>query len=192
MNWFMKKAAALAVLLALAAGPAGADVRAEIGVLAGTRTINSEAIRNVYGSGMIVYPYAKVHPWRGLFVGAGYEGAAARSGTIGLYAEPTTLKLTGFEVFAGYEIPFGKIVPYVKAGYAFYSYKQVIESPFVEDFQAEGSKGTIALGAGAKALMSGSFFLAGEVRFVPLKVKPFEDEVDLGGLRYTAGIGVIF
>ncbi len=142
MNWIMKKAAALTILLALASGAALADIGLEIGALAGTRSTNSDAIREVYGTGMIYYPYAAVHPWKGLFLGAGYEGAAARSGAIGIYEEATTLKLTGFEFFAGYEIPFGRIVPYVKAGYAVYSYRQVIESPYLEENRVDASKTT--------------------------------------------------
>ena len=192
MNWVVKKAAVLAILLAASAGPASAAVRVEAGVLAGTRTINSTAIKDVYGTGMIIYPYAAIHPWKGLFVGLGYEGGAARSGKIGLYEEPTTLKVTGFEVFAGYEIAVGMVTPYIKAGYASYSYKQVIDSPYVKDNQVNSTKGTVALGGGLKVFMSGTFFLAGEFRFVPLMVKPLGTEVDLGGLRYTAGIGVSF
>ena len=194
MNWVVKKAAVLAILLAASAGPASAAVRVEAGVLAGTRTINSTAIKDVYGTGMIIYPYAAIHPWKGLFVGLGYEGGAARSGKIGLYEEPTTLKVTGFEVFAGYEIAVGMVTPYIKAGYASYSYKQVIDSPYLSvlKLKTESSKGTVALGGGLKVFMSGTFFLAGEFRFVPLMVKPLGTEVDLGGLRYTAGIGVRF
>jgi hypothetical protein len=192
MNWNMKKMAAWAAFMMLAAGAGRAAVRVEIGVLAGTRTVTSTAIKDVYGTGAVYYPYASIHPWKGLFAGAGYEAAAARTGTIGLYAEPTTLKISGFEIFAGYEAAFGMIVPYIKAGYAVYSYKQVIESRYVSDNQVDASKGTIVLGGGLKAFMSGTFFLAGEVRFVPLKVQPFDAQVDLGGLRYTAGIGVKF
>jgi len=192
MNLVMKKTAVLAILLALAAGTSFAEIGIEIGALAGTRSVNSDAIREVYGTGMIYYPFAAVHPWKGLFFGAGYEGAAARSGAIGIYEEATTLKLTGFEFFAGYEIPIGRIVPYVKAGYAVYSYRQSIDSPYIEENQVSASKSTFSLGAGLKAFMSDSFFLAAEFRVVPLKVTPFSDEVDLGGARYAAGIGLRF
>jgi len=37
-----------------------------------------------------------------------------------------------------------------------------------------------------------NFFLAGEVKYIPLKVKPYEDEVDLSGIRCSGGIGYTF
>ena len=192
MNWIMRRAATLAFLLVIASASAEALVRFEVGGLIGTRTVNSALIRDVYGTGTFLYPYVTIHPWRGLFIGAGYEGGSTRSGKIGIYSEATTLRISGFEIFAGYEIPVGMIVPFLKAGYASYSYKQFIDSEFVEPNQVDASKGTFVLGGGLKAFMSGAFYLSGEIRLVPLKVQPFDTEVDLGGLRYAAGIGVKF
>ena len=40
--------------------------------------------------------------------------------------------------------------------------------------------------------MTEGLYLSGEVKYVPLKVKPFDEEVDLGGLRYLLGLGYAF
>jgi hypothetical protein len=192
MNLKMRKAALGLVLLAALGGVTRAAIRFEAGVLGGTRTVNSADIKAVYGNGMVYYPYLAVHAWKGLFLGAGYEGGYSRKGTIGIYKEPTTLRVGGFEAFVGYAIEAGTVSPYVKAGYARYSYKQTIDSPFIGDRAVDANKWTPTFGGGMKISLSGALIMAGEIRFVPLKVKPFDDEVDLGGMRYTAGFGLKF
>lgn len=192
MNLMMKRTALVLILLVALGGVAMATIRFEVGALGGTRTVNSADIKAVYGNGMVYFPYLAVHVWKGLFFGAGYEGGYSRKGMIGIYEEPTTLRVAGFEAFVGYEIDAGSVSPYIKAGYARYSYKQTIESPFVGDQVVDANKWTPTFGGGLKIFLSRTFFIAGEIRFVPLKVKPFEDEVDLSGMRYTAGFGLKF
>jgi Outer membrane protein beta-barrel domain len=188
----MKRTALGLVFLGALCGPALAAIHLEIGILGGTRTVNSADIKAVYGNGTIFYPYLDIHPWKGLFVGAGYEGGYYRKGTIGIYEEPTTLRVAGVEAYAGYRIKAGNVSPYIKIGYARYSYKQTIDSPHIGDQAADGNKWGPTFGGGLKITLSGAIFLGGEIRFVPLNVKPFEDEVDLGGMRYTAGFGLKF
>jgi len=62
----------------------------------------------------------------------------------------------------------------------------------VGDYKVDHKKSTVIIGGGLKFYLIKNLFLAGEVKFVPLKVKPFEEEVDLGGMRYLAGIGFTF
>ena len=188
----MKKTALGLALLTALGGMSLAAVRFEIGVLGGTRTVSDAEIKTVYGNGMVYYPYLALHAWKGLFAGAGYEGGYTRKGTIGIYGETSTLRVDGFEAFIGYEIKAGTVTPYLKAGYALFSYKQTIESPFIGDRAVNARTWTPTFGGGLKLSLSGSLFAAGEIRFVPLKVKPYEDEVDLGGVRYTAGFGLKF
>ncbi len=192
MNVMMRRIALGLVLLAALGGLSRAAIRLEIGILGGTRTVNSADIKAVYGNGAVFYPYLAVHPWKGLFIGAGYEGGYSRKGTIGIFAEPTTLRIVGAEVFAGYQIQARNVSPYVRVGYARYSYRQTIDSPHIGDRAADGNKWGPTFGGGLKLSLSGALFVGGEIRFVPLKVKPFEDEVDLGGMRYTAGLGLKF
>lgn len=192
MNVMMRRIALGLVLLAALGGLARAAIRIEIGALGGTRTVNSADIKTVYGNGMVYYPYLAVHVWKGLFVGAGYEGGYLRKGTIGIYGEPTTLRVVGLEGFVGFEIKIRTVSPFIKVGYARYSYKQTLDSLFIGDRAANGNKMAPTIGGGLKLSVSGALYVAGEVRFVPLKVTPFEDQVDLGGMRYMAGLGLKF
>jgi len=188
----MRKTVLFAVLLSFASGAAFAGIRLEVGALLGSRTVQDAAIKEVYGNGTVFFPYAAVHAWKGLFLGAGYEGGYSKSGPIGIYGETARLKITGFEFFAGYEHAVGMLSPFLRAGYGSYSYRQSIESALHEGNIIDSSKGTIVIAGGLKMNLSGSLSLVGEAKYVPLKVQPLDSEVDLGGMRYSAGLGMKF
>jgi len=192
MNWKMKRCLIFIVLLAAMRSATFPAIHIEAGVLFGTRSVNNTDIKAVYGSGTVFFPYAAVHLWKGFFVGVGYEGGYSRSGKIGIYKEPTTLKVTGMEVFVGYQFSVDMVSPFLRAGYGSYSFKQVIDSPFHTEDGVDKTQGTVTLAGGLKLFLTGHFFLAGEVRYVPLKVMPYKVEVDLGGMRFTAGMGLKF
>ena len=192
MNRGMKRCALFLVLVAAMGSVAFPAIHIEAGALFGTRSVNSADIKAVYGDGTVFFPYAAVYLWEGLFVGAGYEGGYSKSGKTGIYEESTTLKVTGMEFFVGYQFSVGMVSPFLRAGYGSYSTKQVIDSPYHTGDGVDKTKGTVVLAGGLKLFLTGNFFLAGEVRSVPLKVMPYEDEIDLGGTRFTAGIGLKF
>jgi opacity protein-like surface antigen len=188
----MKKLiAALILCAALASGVVaeGSSFHLEIGGFYGTRQVVDSDIKNVYGNGMIYFPFLAV-TWKGITLGAGYEGGYSKTGKIGLYQEATTLKVNGFEVYVGYALRIKSLAPYFKVGYGSYSYKQTIDSPYLADFRVDGTKSTFTGSAGIKFYPIKNLFLAIEARYVPLKVKPLDEEVDLGGLRLEGGIGI--
>lgn len=181
---------ALILALGFAAGllAEGSSFHLEIGGFYGIRQVVDSDIKNVYGSGMVYFPFLAV-TWKGIILGAGYEGGYSKSGKIGLYQEPTTLKVNGFEVYVGYALRIKSLAPYFRVGYGSYSYKQTIDSPYLSDFKVDGTKSTFSGSAGIKFYPIKNLFLAIEARYVPLKVKPLDEKVDLGGLRLEGGIG---
>lgn len=160
----------------------------EIGGFYGIRQVADSNIKDVYGNGTVYFPFLAV-TWKGIILGSGYEGGYSKSGKIGLYQDPTTLKVNGFEVFIGYAFRIKFLAPYFRVGYASYSYKQTIDNPYLSDFKVDGTKSTVAGSVGIKFFPIKNLFLAIEARYVPLKVKPLEEEVDLSGLRFEGGIG---
>jgi len=107
-----------------------------------------------------------------------------------LYQESTTLKVNGFEAYVGLALRIKCFAPYFRVGYGSYSYKQTIDSPYLANFKVDGKKSTVTGSAGIKFYPIKNLFLAFEARYVPLKVKPLDEEVDLGGLRLEGGIGL--
>lgn len=180
----------LTFLILFPAGQYAFDL--EAGAIFGSRTVNDSEIKNTYGNGTFFFPYLALNLWKGLFVGAGYEGGYSKEAKIGLYEESSTLKVIGIEFFIGYELKIKVISPFIKVGYGSFSYKQTIQSPYVKDYKVDDKKTTLTIDGGVKFYPVKNLFLAAEVKYVPLKVKPYEEEVDLGGLRYGGGIGFAF
>jgi|GEM_PF-477840 len=182
---------ALAALFALVLPVRQYAGRYDIYVLGGMRTVNSADIKNVYGNGAVYYPAVFIEIWKGLGLGAGYEGGYSRDGLIGIYEEATTLKISGFEIFAAYELGLEHLGVFARAGYGNYGYKQFIDNPNLP-YEIDDRKSTVVLAGGLKFLPVEKFFFIVEVKYVPLKVKPVEDEVDLGGMRLLGGLGLRF
>lgn len=163
-------------------------VKIDLGLLYSARTVSDDAIKDVYGSGGVYFPYAAVNVWKGLGFGLGYEGGYDRDGKIGLYQEDTSLKVGGVELFALYRRDFGKLSPYAKLGIGSYSYEQVVSG----QSKVDDSKVAPNLAAGLRYYAGKGLFLAAEIKYVPLKVNPLGEEVDLSGLRFGAGVGYSF
>jgi len=187
----VRKAIAAASLMLLAlAGPAAApawDVTA--GLLAGPRTASDETVKRIYGGGTVYSPFLAVGLWRGFRVGASFEGGYSRTGVIGLYDEPTTLEVSGVEIFAGYWLKFDLVSLYLRGGWGNYAYLQTVQSPAARNFPVDARSQTVVAAAGLNVYLLERLYICGEVRYVPLKVKPYETEVDLSGWRYLIGIG---
>lgn len=178
------------MLVGMASGLFGASsgFHLEAGALYGPRYVADSDIKNIYGEGLVYFPYAAIM-WKGILIGGGYEGGYSKSGAIGLFEEASSLKISGFEFFIGYVIKIKIIAPYIKVGYGSYSYQQKIESPYVESFKVDHKKSAVTFGGGIRIYPLKNLFLMGEGKYVPLKVRPFDVEVDLSGLRLLAGIG---
>jgi opacity protein-like surface antigen len=173
--------------------PLGAyAVEFSFGFQGGLRTVSDSAIKDVYGNGTCFFPYAAVNVFKGFTIGAGYELGYSRSGVIGLYDEATTLEVTGIQAFVGYQYSVSMVTPYVFVGFGSFSYKQTVESPAAQAVDA--TKSTFFVAGGVKIYPMKNIYISAEVKYVPLKVKPFEDEdaVDLGGLRLMGGLGFTF
>ncbi len=109
------------------------------------------------------FPYLAMALSPKLTVGIGYEGGYKKNAQLGIFNEPATLSVQGFEVFADYNFATGSLVPYLHFGVGFYTFKQDVESPYagsVEDKQV-----AMTVGGGIKYYLSGGFFAGVEINF---------------------------
>jgi hypothetical protein len=157
----------------------------------GMRTVASDEIRGVYGNGYVFYPAVSVTLPKGFYVGAGYEGGYSRSGLIGIFEDPTRLKVSGAEAFAGYELKTRAVRLYAKAGLGFYRYKQSIDFPGLP-YEIDGRKSAPLAALGARLFAFKGLFVITELKYVSMKVRPVDVEVDLGGIRLLGGLGYRF
>jgi len=181
----------LAVLLTLSLVVTGYSLELGLGFQYGLRTVADSKIKDVYGNGAAYFPSLRLVVWKGLELGVGYEGGYKRDGVIGLFEEKTTLQVTGFELFAGYGYRMSILEPYARLGYGFYAYKQTIESEFIP-FKVDNKKSGVTLAAGLRVYPLAGLNLSLEAKYIPLKVKPVDVEVDLGGWRLALGAGYSF
>ena len=96
------------------------------------------------------------------------------------------------EFLVGYEYRVKRWALFAKTGIGLYFYKQTVQDEYVKDYEVDQSQATIVLKGGLKLYPWKFLFLALELKYVPLKVKPYDYEVDLGGMRYLVGFGVTF
>lgn len=162
-----------------------------LGLNYGFRHVEDGVIQSTYGNGTVYVPYLRLTPLRNIGVEIAYEGGYKKSGTVGIYEENSTLSVNGWEFSGILYLPIRPLMGYIKFGMAYYSYKQDIESEFIRN-PVDHKKWTNVFGAGAILALSKGLYLSVEVKTVPLRVIPFDREVDLSGIRIVGGIGYSF
>jgi len=169
----------------------GQAVQVGIGLHYGLRQVQDQIIKETYGDGYVYVPYLRIIPFRSIGFEVAYEGGYKKSGTVGLYDEDSTLSLTGLEFSGILFLPLRAVVGYVKIGMGYYTYKQDIDGDFTR-LTVDHSKWTTCIAGGINLRVFDGFYLSAEVKSVPLVVRPFDTDVNLGGLRFLAGIGYSF
>jgi hypothetical protein len=191
----MRRPVLLAALLLALVPVARASPRAGIGLRAGAwyglQQVNDAKINGVYGKteAYVFLPYLEARFGPGWTLGAGYEFGYDRNGLIGPYDYTTRLRMSGINILAGYEFRTKSVAVFAQAGLGLYSYTQTIDNPNVTDMPVDARKTTVLAAAGIKYYPADVIFLAFEARYVPLKVKPYDVAVDLGGWRFAVGAG---
>lgn len=181
---------AAALLIILGAPLAAPAMTLHFGVHLGAQTINEAKVKEAYGNGFIHVPYLQVFVAGNVFLGLSYEGGYEKGALLGVYADQATLTMRGLDLTLGYEIRSKAAAGYLKAGYGLYAYRQTIPTtPFAAARPVDHRRSTAVAAAGVKVYPQKFFYLAAEVKFVPLKVKPYDVAVDLGGWRFLGGLG---
>lgn len=189
----MKKSVILISLVFLSV-QVGSAAWFTLGLNAGYRYLDDLTLGDIYGDGYIYEPYIRYSFPRLLTLELSYEGGYKRTGPVGLFQEDSTLSVTGFQLTGVVPVPIlriRRVSTYFKIGIAYYFYKQDIDSEFVRQ-QVDHSKWTTVIGGGMNLYLFRGLFLTAEVKSIPLRVKPFDINVDLGGIRILFGIGYQF
>ena len=187
----LKKLATSALLLLLVSTLSFAFT-IQAGAFYGLRKVNDAKIKAAYKDGEVYFPSLEVQAWKGITLSFGYEGGYGGTALLGAYNSRAELSVSGLEFLVGYEYRIHSFGFYAKTGYGLYFYKQTVQDDFAKDYPVDLSQSTIVFKGGLKLYPGKSLFLAFEVKYVPLTVKPYDYEVDLGGMRYLLGLGVSF
>ena len=185
------KRAFLAGLLLLALGGVCRAQSWEAGLLWGTRGLKNADLKAVFGTGTAFTPYASLRVFTGGSIGISYETGYSRQAPVGLFSDLFHLQVSVAEIFFRQEWQAGAVAPYIKIGPGLAFYKITIDSPFLKAYNAHGSDIAFSIAAGAKLRLGKRIFLSGEIKYGVLWLDPFDDKVDLGGVRAQAGIGIV-
>jgi hypothetical protein len=160
----------------------------KLGLGAGVRKINDDYLNKIYGSGFIFIPYLELAFSELFSVEVALEGGYRKEAPIGLYKEPSVLKISGLEFSLHFHRSFKLFTPFLKIGSGYYFYRQDIESPYVR-FRVNHRDISLHGAGGLQFTFHSRFFFRIETKYVYLKVRPFDQTVDLGGLRYILSLG---
>lgn len=172
----------------------GSTAQFAFGLNAGYRYLDDPTLGEIYGDGYVYEPYIRYSLSYSFGLELSYEGGYKKSAPIGLFEENSTLSVSGLQLSGIVQVPFLRIrnvSTYFKLGIGYYFYKQDIDSEFIRR-QVDHNKWTTVIGGGMNIHLFRGLFLTAEVKSIPLRVKPFEINVDLGGIRILFGIGYQF
>lgn len=172
----------------LSASPAAWADDLELGLHYGYRQLKDSNLKDIYGSAMVFRPQIRYFFNRNFGVEVAYEGGYKKDGLVGLYNENSTLTMNTVEAAVVLRVESRGLAPFLKGGIGYYGYKQDVESLSVRQFVDHHATAPF-IGAGLDVDIFSGLFLSGTIHYVPLKVKPFDVEVDLGGLRVFFGLG---
>ncbi len=187
----MKKSALLLAALLAAAGVSSAqDHSWEMGISGGYRTIKDQALRSAYGNGLVYSPYLSLAVSKTLRVGAEGEFGYAKDAAIGLFQDPSTLDVKGGHLFIQYGERKGRILPFLKVGIGIYFYRFDVDIPALPGLKVSDDDVSFFFGAGIRYALAKRVFATAELKYAALWVDPYDDLVDLGGIRALIGIGI--
>jgi hypothetical protein len=185
-----RAAFAAGLILGIGAPLSALTIRA--GLAYGPRSINDALITTTYHPGSVFIPSLEFAFGKGWFVGAGYETGPEMSGTLGLYGSSARFALSGLEIYGGYEYGMKSFAVFIRGGYGRFSYKQTVDYAYVQDYPVDGTGSAFLAAAGLKYYPWKFIDVSAEAKYVVLKVKPYDQSVDLGGWRLLAGLGFVF
>jgi hypothetical protein len=165
-----------------------------LGLNAGYRYLDDLALGEIYGDGYVYEPYIRYSFTGPLSLELAYEGGYKRNGPVGLFQEDSALSVSGLQLTGMARVPILRIrgvSTYFKIGIAYYFYKQDIDSEFIRR-QVDHGKWTSVIGGGMSLNLFRGLFLTAEVKSIPLRVRPFDINVNLGGIRILFGVGYQF
>jgi hypothetical protein len=152
----------------------------------GSRSLNGSTIKDIYGNGG-TFLFGAGARYKGAFAEIGYS-SFNRDGESSLYNEKTEFTLKALNLRLGYEHAINeKFFPKAFIGLGSFSIKESVDSQFVPE--TDESKMGFLFGIGFRVDLYRGLSLEGRIENISLKVKPYDDEVNLGGWRLLIGAG---
>lgn len=165
----------------------------EVGLNVNYWNISDSSVKDSYGSGVVYTPVMEIKIIKGLFLGVSYDLGYKNTATIGLLNDSSTLSMDGGDIFLTWHFGKRALVPYLKCGGGYYSYRQEIDSDALSVRTVSQSEITWMIGGGVKYYFGKFFYLNADLRYSPFNVDGAGSKtIDIGGFKGGVGIGVRF
>ena len=187
----MKRTALFAAFLLAWAGLSSAQTW-EAGLTCGYRTIKDKSLRRIYGNGFVYIPYVSLAVSKSLRVGAEYELGYVKKANIGLFEDPSTLKVGGGHLFLQYGERTGRFQPFLKVGLGLFAYQFDVQIPSQPALRVAETDISFFIGGGLRVAVMKHLIGTSELKYAALWVDSYDDKVDLGGIKILLGIGYEF
>jgi len=151
----------------------------------GSFSPSDEIFKTIYGSGSVYGGEFRVHVVGGFFVSL-EGGSFKKTGALTATQEETTMTLYPIDAMVVFHALSGYVLPYVGAGGAVCKYR---EENVIGNVDKWGFGFAVCGGITARWRFLG---IDARVKYTSIKIKPFEDEADLGGLTLSIAAGFIF
>ena len=162
------------------------------GVSLGFGTVSDSDLSDVYGGGFVFNPYLCYGISDQFAIGIGYETGYKKDGKVGIFDDPATLEISGFQLFGEYRFKSKKMSPYLKLGYGYYTVKNSFETEVLKKYEFSKKGSGVILGGGIRYPLNDKFSITGELDYILLKVEPFDQSINSGGLRFLLGLAAKF
>jgi len=151
----------------------------------GTFAPSDAIFKEVYGSGSVMGGELRFRLSGGfsLSLNGGYF---KKKGALTVTGDETTMTMFPLEAMLVYHVLSGSLMPYVGAGGAFCRYTEENAIGKVEGW------GTGFAVCGGVTFRLGPLGLDARAKYTSMKIKPLEDEANLGGLTLSVGAGFVF
>jgi len=151
----------------------------------GSFSPSDEIFKTVYGSGPVYGGEFRLHVKGGFYL-ALEGGYFKKTGKLTVTQDPTTMTIFPIDAMAVFHALSGHIMPYVGAGAAACQYT---EKNIIGKVNEWGYGFAVCGGVTARWRSIG---IDARVKYGSVKVKPLEDDVNLGGLTFSIAAGYIF
>ena len=151
----------------------------------GSFSPSEKIFKTVYGSGSVYSGELRLHVKSGFYLSL-EGGYFKKTGKLTVTQDPTTMTVFPIDAMVIFHVLSGSILPYVGAGAAAYKYT---EKNVIGKVNEWGYGFAVCGGVTARWRSIG---IDARVKYGSVKVKPLENDVNLGGLTFSIAAGYIF
>ncbi|MCK5220887.1 MAG: hypothetical protein KAR14_04855 [Candidatus Aminicenantes bacterium] len=160
-----------------------------MGVSGGYGSSYNQDLGDTYGYALIYAPYFGMEFSNGFSIILGYEGGYKKKSRS---YDPAVLELSGFQVLAEYSFLKQRVAGTIKVGLGYYDVKKIYNSEELANYNINDKNLGVLFGLGINIPVDRNFYATLDVMNLVLNAKQLNRWINVGGVRYSAGLMIRF